>query len=172
MKTGLVIPLSLPVSGLDEIVVEQFLEAYIGLGLANEEEVGAAAEDEVAEGLAADQVVAEEDRAEGSQLLDMHGDPALGGDGSEVLLADCRVLPCSPGSSWSWMNSGARSNAMLWPTAIKGTSSMGWKYWVLGLELGAGLRGGAGRALDLARGVDFGCRPGPRGCARRGAGRG
>ena len=50
---GLVMLLAQPVSGLDEIM-EQFLEARMGLRLADKEEVGAAVEDEAAEQLFAD----------------------------------------------------------------------------------------------------------------------
>ena len=56
-------------------------------GLTDEEEVGFEVADELAEGLAAVQVVAEENGPEGAQFVDVGGQPALGGVAFAVLLA-------------------------------------------------------------------------------------
>ena len=56
-------------------------------GLADEKEVRPEVEDQSAQGLAAVQVVAEEDRPVGAQLVAVGGQPALGGVALAVLLA-------------------------------------------------------------------------------------
>ena len=59
----------------------------MGAGLADENEVGPEVRDQAAQGLAAVQVVAEEDRPVGAQLVAVGGQPALGGVALAVLLA-------------------------------------------------------------------------------------
>ena len=68
-----------PAAGMDEVVMQHFVQALVGTGLADEDEVRPEVVDELAEGLAAVQVVAEEDRPVGPQLVDVGRQPALGG---------------------------------------------------------------------------------------------
>ena len=76
-----------PAAGMDEVVMQHFVQALVGTGLADEDEVRPEVVDELAEGLAAVQVVAEEDRPVGPQLVDVGRQPALGGVALAVLLA-------------------------------------------------------------------------------------
>ena len=76
-----------PAAGVGEVVVDQFVSALVRVGLTDEEEVGFEVADELAEGLAAVQVVAEEDGPEGAQFVAVGGQPALGGVAFAVLLA-------------------------------------------------------------------------------------
>ena len=76
-----------PAAGVDEIVMENFLQALVGTGLTDEEEVRSEVADQSAQGLAAVQVVAEEDGPVGLQLVDVGRQPALGGVALAVLLA-------------------------------------------------------------------------------------
>ena len=55
-----------PAAGMDEVVVEEFVQALVGTGLADEKEVRPEVEDQPAQGLAAVQVVAEKDRPVGA----------------------------------------------------------------------------------------------------------
>ena len=77
-----------PARGADELVVRQFVQPLVRVGFADEEEVGSEIENEAAEGLAAVQVVAQDDRALGAQLGEMAGQPALGGVAFTVLFLD------------------------------------------------------------------------------------
>ena len=76
-----------PAAGMDEVVMQHFVQALVGTGLADEDEVRPEVVDELAEALAAVQVVAEEDRPVGPQLVDVGRQPALGGVALAVLLA-------------------------------------------------------------------------------------
>ncbi len=67
--------------------MQHFVQALVGTGLADEDEVRPEVVDELAEGLAAVQVVAEEDRPVGPQLVDVGRQPALGGVALAVLVA-------------------------------------------------------------------------------------
>ena len=67
--------------------MDEFVSALVRVGLPDEEEVGFEVADELAEGLAAVQVVAEEDGPEGAQFVAVGGQPALGGVAFAVLLA-------------------------------------------------------------------------------------
>ena len=67
--------------------MEHFLQALVGTGLTDEEEVRSEVADQSAQGLAAVQVVAEEDGPVGLQLVDVGRQPALGGVALAVLLA-------------------------------------------------------------------------------------
>ena len=55
-----------PAAGMDEVVVEEFVQALVRTGLADEKEVRPEVEDQPAQGLAAVQVVAEKDRPVGA----------------------------------------------------------------------------------------------------------
>ena len=76
-----------PAGGPDAAVGELLVSGLVAAGLTDEEEVRAEAGDEFAEGLAALQVIAEQDRPVGGQCGDVGGQPALGGVAFAVLLA-------------------------------------------------------------------------------------
>ena len=54
-----------PAGGVEQGLVQAVVEALVGVGLADEEEVGAVVEDELADGVAVVEVVAEQDRSVG-----------------------------------------------------------------------------------------------------------
>ena len=76
-----------PAGGPDAAVGELLVSGLVAAGLTDEEEVRAEAGDEFAEGLAAVQVIAEQDRPVGEQCGDVGGQPALGGVAFAALLA-------------------------------------------------------------------------------------
>ena len=76
-----------PAGGPDAAVGELFVYRLVAAGLTDEEEVRAELGDEGAEGLAAVQIVAEQDRPVGEQSGDVGGQPALGSVALAILLA-------------------------------------------------------------------------------------
>ena len=120
-----------PGLGVDELVVQQFVQTLVRVGFRDEDEIGLGVEDGAADRLAAVQVVAQEDRAAGAQLLAMVGEPALGGVAFAVLLAALRgeFRPrLAAASCFGGTNSPIIGSRRLWPSATTLAESIVWKY--------------------------------------------